>query len=122
MKYVPLHVHSEFSLLEASARLDALIEKAKKDGMEAIAITDNGNLYGAIEFYQKCVKAEIKPIIGIDAYIAPNGRHNKRSNVDETRYRVVLLAKNNAGYQNLLKLVSQSYLEGFYYKPRIDDE
>ncbi len=95
---------------------------AKKHGMEALALTDNGNLYGAIEFYKECKKAGLKPIIGVDAYLATRSLHDKQTGVDKERYRLVLLAKNEVGYKNLLKLVSISYLDGFYYKPRLDLE
>src|SRR4030042_1130302 len=122
MKFVPLHVHSHYSLLDGLAKIDDLIAKAKADGMEAMALTDHGSLYGAIEFYQKAKKAGIKPIIGVETYVAPYGRFNKRTKIDEDRYHLILLAKNNQGYQNLLKLVTISNLEGFYYKPRIDLE
>lgn len=122
MKFVPLHVHSHYSLLDGSAKIDDLIAKAKADGMPAMALTDHGSMYGIIEFYQKAKKAGIKPIIGVETYIAPYGRFNKRTKIDEERYHLILLAKNNQGYKNLLKLVSLSHLEGFYYKPRIDLE
>lgn len=95
---------------------------AKKHGMEALALTDNGNLYGAIEFYKECKKAGLKPIIGVDAYLATRSLHDKQTGVDKERYRLVLLAKNEVGYKKLLKLVSISYLDGFYYKPRLDLE
>lgn len=121
-KFVHLHVHSHFSLLNALPKIDELIDKAKEEGMKALALTDNCNLYGAIEFYQTCKKKEIKPIIGIDAYVAYRSRHDKQSGVDKDRYRLVLLAKNNIGYKNLIKLVTDAHLEGFYYKPRIDRE
>ncbi len=122
MKFVPLHVHSHYSLLDGLVKIDDLLAKAKADGMEAIALTDHGSMYGIIEFVQKAKKAGIKPIIGVEAYVAPYGRHNKRSKIDEDRYHLILLAKDNTGYQNLLKLVTAAYLEGFYYKPRIDLE
>jgi DNA polymerase-3 subunit alpha len=122
MKFVPLHVHSHYSLLDGLAKIDDLIAKAKADGMEAMALTDHGSLYGAIEFYQKAKKAGLKPIIGVETYVAPYGRFNKRTKIDEERYHLILLAKNKQGYQNLLKLVTISHLEGFYYKPRIDLE
>jgi len=122
MKFVPLHVHSHYSLLDGLAKIEDLIAKAKADGMEAMALTDHGSMYGIIEFYQKATKAGIKPIIGVETYIAPYGRHNKRTKIDEERYHLILLAKDNQGYQNLLKLVTISHLEGFYYKPRLDLE
>lgn len=122
MKFTHLHTHSHYSLLQALPKIPELIEVAKKNGMENLALTDNGNLYGAIEFYKECKSAGIKPIIGVDAYIAGRTRFDKQAGVDKERFRVVLLAKNYAGYKNLLKLVSDSHLEGFYYKPRIDFE
>ncbi|MCX6744415.1 MAG: DNA polymerase III subunit alpha [Candidatus Parcubacteria bacterium] len=120
MKFVPLHVHSHYSLLDGLAKIDDLVAKAKADGIEAMALTDHGSMYGIIEFYQKAKKAGIKPILGVETYVAPYGRQNKRSRIDEERYHLILLAKNNVGYQNLLKLVTIAHLEGFYYKPRID--
>ncbi|MEK7669080.1 MAG: DNA polymerase III subunit alpha [Patescibacteria group bacterium] len=121
-KFTHLHTHSHYSLLQALPKLPELIVATKKDGMEALALTDNGNMYGAIEFYKECQKAGIKPIIGVDAYLASRTRFDKQAGVDKDRFRMVLLCKNNIGYKNLLKLVTASYLEGFYYKPRIDIE
>src|SRR3990167_4183095 len=122
MKFTHLHTHSHYSLLQALPKIPELVEAAKSNGMEALALTDNGNLYGAIEFYKECKKAGIKPIIGVDAYLAGRTRRDKQTGVDKERYRLVLLAKDETGYKNLLKLVTVSYLEGFYYKPRIDFE
>jgi DNA polymerase-3 subunit alpha len=96
------------------------VKKAKEYGMPALALTDHGNMYGTIEFYEACKKAEIKPIIGVEAYVACRTRFDKEPNLDNRRYHLTLLAKNMAGYKNLLKLVSASYLEGYYYKPRMD--
>lgn len=120
--FVHLHVHSHYSLLEALPKIGEILDHVKDQGSNAVAITDNGALYGAIEFYQKAEKAEIKPIIGMDAYMAQHGRHSKRGRVDAKPWRLVLLAKNNQGYKNIVKLSSIGFLEGFYYKPRIDDE
>ncbi|MBX4198696.1 DNA polymerase III subunit alpha [Candidatus Parcubacteria bacterium] len=120
--FVHLRAHSHYSLLEALPKIPDLVKEAKKQGMEALALTDSGNLYGAIEFYKECQDAGIKPIIGVDAYLAARTRHDKEARVDSSRSRIVLLAKNELGYKNLLKLVSTSYLEGFYYKPRVDKE
>ena len=120
--FVHLHVHSHYSLLEALPKLPQLIEAAKADGQTALALTDNGNLYGAIEFYKECKDAGIKPIIGVDFFVAPRTRHDKEHRVDDRHSRLILLAQNFDGYQNLLQLVSASYLEGFYYRPRIDRE
>ncbi|MGC9048903.1 MAG: DNA polymerase III subunit alpha [Patescibacteria group bacterium] len=122
MSFVHLHVHSHYSLLDGLAKIDELIAEAKKNKMKALAITDHGVMYGVIEFYKKAKGAGIKPIIGIEAYLAPNGRHNKRPKIDEKPYHLVLLAKNEEGYKNLIKLTSLAHLEGFYYKPRIDKE
>lgn len=118
--FIHLHVHSHYSLLDGLAKIDALIAKAKEFKMNALAITDHGVMYGAIEFYQKCREAGIKPIIGEEVYIARNGRLQKRAKIDEKPYHLILLAKNLEGYQNLIKLTSIAHLEGFYYKPRID--
>lgn len=120
MRFVHLHNHTHYSLLDGLSKVEDIVEKAKADGMTAVAITDHGYMYGVIEFYQKCKKAGIKPIIGVEAYVAPNGHANKRSRVDEKRYHLILLAKNNTGYKNLLKLSSIAATDGYYYKPRID--
>ncbi|HVU75702.1 MAG TPA: DNA polymerase III subunit alpha [Candidatus Paceibacterota bacterium] len=120
--FVHLHTHSHYSLLEALPKISELVEAAKKDGQKAMALTDNGNLYGAIDFYKECVSNEIKPIIGVDFFVAARTRHDKEQKTDEPMGRLVLLAKNEAGYRNLLKLVSRSYLEGFFNRPRIDRE
>ena len=121
-RFIHLHTHSHYSLLEALPKIPDLVKKAKKSGMDALALTDAGNLYGAIEFYKECIENEIKPIIGVDFYVAIRTRHDKEARIDNARTRLVLLAENETGYQNLLKLVTASYLEGFYYKPRIDKE
>ncbi|MFZ2522685.1 MAG: DNA polymerase III subunit alpha [Minisyncoccia bacterium] len=120
-KFTHLHTHSHYSLLNALPKIKDLIDEAKKNDMSALALTDNCNLYGAIEFYIQCKKKGVKPIIGIDAYVAIRGRKDKQS-IDKERYRLVLLAKNDIGYKNLIKLVTYAHLEGFYYKPRIDNE
>lgn len=121
-KFVHLHTHSHYSLLDGMSKIDDLVAMAKKHGMSAMALTDHGAMYGAIEFYQECKDAGIKPIIGVEAYIAERTRHDKESNIDSKRYHLTLLAKNIAGYKNLMKLVSMSFIEGFYYKPRMDEE
>jgi DNA polymerase-3 subunit alpha len=125
LKKIPfthLHVHSHYSLLDGLAKIDELLDRAKELGMESLALTDHGVLYGAIEFYQKAKERGIKPIIGCEMYLAPNGLANKRAKIDDTRHHLILLAKNEKGYKNLLQLVSIAHLEGFYYKPRIDKE
>ncbi len=120
--FIHLHSHSHYSLLNALPKIPELVDKAKEYGMPALALTDNGNLYGAIPFYKACTGAGIKPIIGLDAYLATRTRFDKQSGIDNSWHRLVLLSKNMDGYKNLLKLVTQSQLEGFYYKPRIDYE
>lgn len=119
--FVHLHTHSHYSLLNALPTPKELTATAKADGQTAMALTDNGALYGIIDFYKACTKEGIKPIIGVDAYLAPRTRHDKEA-VDKPRARLVLLAKTFAGYQNLIQLVTTSNIEGFYYKPRLDDE
>jgi len=122
VKFTHLHVHSHYSLLDGLPKIDELIARAKELGMDSIALTDHGSLYGVIEFYKKAKAAGIKPIIGVETYVTPNRMHDKRPNIDTIRYHLILLAKNNTGYKNLIKLVTLSHLEGFYYKPRIDKE
>jgi len=121
-KFVHLHTHSHYSLLNALPKIGDLVKEAKKNGMTALALTDNANMYGAIEFYKTCKKNEIKPIIGADMYVAARGRKDKQSGVDNRRSRLILLARDLDGYKNLIKLVTLANLEGFYYKPRIDKE
>jgi DNA polymerase-3 subunit alpha len=121
-KFAHLHTHSHYSLLEALPKIPDLVAKAKDLGMDALALTDSGNLYGAIEFYKECKDQGIKPILGVDFYVAKRTRLDKEAGIDNSRSRLVLLAKNEAGYKNLIKLVTYSNLEGFYYKPRIDKE
>lgn len=122
-KFTHLHVHSHYSLLDGLAKIDDLVNRAKELGMESLALTDHGVMYGSVEFFVKAKAAGIKPIIGCEMYFAPGGRHNKNNTViDKTRHHLTLLVKNEAGYKNLMKLVSIAHLEGFYYKPRIDEE
>jgi DNA polymerase-3 subunit alpha len=110
-------------LLDGLTKIDDLVESAKADGSPAVALTDHGVMYGAIEFYEKCKKEGIKPIIGVEAYLTPGSRHDRTIRPDEKNYyHLVLLAKNNTGYHNLIKLTSIAHVEGFYYKPRIDWE
>jgi len=120
--FVHLHTHSHYSLLSALPKIEDLVAEAKKYHMPALALTDAGNMYGAIEFYKECKKAGIKPILGVDFYVAARKRTDMQAGVDNRRTRLVLLAKDLVGYRNLIKLVTASYLEGFYYKPRIDHE
>jgi len=121
-KFIHLHTHSHYSLLTALPKIDDIIKAVKEAEMDTVALTDNGNMYGTIEFYKKCKKAKIKPIIGVDFYVALDKMEDKRSGIDNRRYRLILLAKDNDGYKNLIKLVTASHLKGFYYKPRIDKE
>lgn len=122
-EFVQLHNHTHYSLLDGACRLEDLIETAKTMGMPALAMTDHGNMFGAIQFYQKSLKAGIKPIIGFETYIAPKSRFDKtKVQNEENAYHLILLARNNIGYQNLMALSSIGYIEGFYYKPRIDRE
>jgi len=118
--FIHLHTHSHYSLLDGLGKIDDLIEQAKKYKMPALALTDHGVLYGAIEFYQKATQAKIKPIIGAEVYVAPF-KHTDRKKTNEKPYHLVLLAKDYNGYKNLIKLVTIAHLEGFYRKPRIDD-
>ena len=120
--FVHLHVHSHFSLLDGLAKIDELAHKAAALGQPALALTDHGALYGAVPFYQACKKAGIKPIIGVEAYVAARTRFDKEPQLDSQRYHLTLLARTNEGYQNLVKLVTKSWLEGFYYKPRVDKD
>lgn len=122
MKFTHLHVHSHYSLLDGLSKIDDLIDYVKELGMDSVALTDHGVLYGAVEFAQKAKKKGIKPIIGCEVYTAIESMYQKRPNIDDKRYHMVLLAKDEKGYRNLVKLVSKANLEGFYYKPRVDDD
>ena len=121
-KFVHLHIHSEFSLLDGANRIKDLPVRAKELGMDSIAITDHGVMFGAIDFYKACKKEGVKPIIGCEVYVAPRSRTDKQPGIDNHYYHLILLAKNNEGYKNLSKLVSLSFVDGYYYKPRIDRE
>jgi DNA polymerase-3 subunit alpha len=122
MKFSHLHIHSHYSLLDGLPKIDELLDYTKKLNMDSLALTDHGNMYGVIEFYQKAKAQGIKPIIGVEFYLAIDGMYNKRSNIDNKQYHLVLLAKNLQGYKNLIKLTTKAWTEGFYYKPRIDYE
>jgi DNA polymerase III subunit alpha len=118
--FVHLHVHSEFSLLDGLSPVKRIVDTAKRQGMRAVALTDHGNLYGAVDFYSYAKSQGIKPIIGVETYVSPRGMSDKGGAQDRNYFHLVLLAKNLEGYHNLLKLVSRASLEGYYYKPRID--
>src|SRR3989338_665168 len=120
--FTHLHVHSHYSLLDGLSKIPDLLDYAKKLGMDSVALTDHGAMYGIIEFYKEAKKRGIKPILGIEAYIANRTRFDRQPGVDDKRYHLTLLAKNNQGYKNLIKPPSKSYLEGYYYKPRMDKE
>lgn len=121
-KFVHLHVHTEYSLLDGACRLAPLVERCKELGMDSLAITDHGVMFAAVDFYELCKKNDIKPIIGCEVYCAKNSRFDKDGKKDADCYHLILLAKNNEGYKNLMQLVSKASVEGYYYKPRIDKE
>ena len=121
-EFVHLHLHSEYSLLDGACRISDIPRAAKEAGQSAVAITDHGVMYGCIEFYNACVEEGIKPIIGCEVYVAPRGMGDKVHGLDSEYNHLVLLAENNVGYKNLIYLVSKAFTDGFYIKPRIDDE
>ncbi|MEK7608971.1 MAG: PHP domain-containing protein, partial [Patescibacteria group bacterium] len=121
-KFVHLHTHSHYSLLDGLGKIDDLVKRAGELGMEALALTDHGAMYGTIEFYKKAKKAGIKPILGCELYVAYEKMTDKRAGIDDKRYHLTVLAQNNEGYKNLIQLVTKAHLEGFYYKPRVDKE
>ncbi|MDR0357156.1 MAG: PHP domain-containing protein, partial [Clostridiales Family XIII bacterium] len=120
MAFAHLHVHTEYSLLDGASRIDSLIAAAKSMGMDSIAITDHGNMFGVVEFYKEAKEQGIKPIIGCEIYTAARRMQDKDSNKDKHQGHLVLLAENQTGYKNLIKIVSSGYTDGFYYKPRVD--
>jgi len=120
-EFVHLHLHTQFSLLDGAIRFEPLFELARSYNMPACAITDHGNMFGAVDFYFAARSAGVKPVIGCEAYIAPRSRTDKERHQDNACH-VVLLALNNEGYHNLMKLISIAHMEGFYYAPRIDKE
>ena len=120
LNFTHLHCHSHFSLLDGLSKIEPLVDRAKELGMESLALTDHGVMYGTIEFYNKCKEAGIKPIIGVEAYIAQRGMEEKSGKIDADYFHLTLLAQNLAGYKNLIKLTTEAHLRGFYYKPRID--
>ena len=119
-QFVHLHVHSEFSLLDGLCKIPDLVAQAKALDQPALALTDHGVMYGAMHFYNECLKQGIKPIIGLEAYVAKNSLHDHQSKLGGDQFHLTLLAQNFQGYQNLLKLTSIAHLDGFYYRPRID--
>lgn len=123
MSFTHLHVHTEFSLLDGSSKIKEITKRAKELGMDSLAITDHGVMYGAIDFYRAALANGVKPIIGCEVYVAPGSRFDKEANAGEDRYyHLILLAENNKGYANLCKIVSKGFVDGFYYKPRVDYE
>ena len=125
MAFTHLHVHTEYSLLDGSAKIKELVARAKELGMDSLAITDHGVMFGVIDFYRAAKAEGIKPIIGCEVYVAPGSRFEKEGGkaADDDRYfHLVLLAENDTGYHNLMKIVSKGFIDGFYYKPRVDYE
>jgi len=121
-EFIHLHAHSHYSLLDGLSKVDGMVKLAKEFGMSAIGLTDHGTMYGIIDFYSSCVKNGIKPVLGVEVYVANRTRFQKETGIDNKRYHLTLLAKNNTGYLNLIKLVTAAHLEGYYYKPRVDKE
>ena len=122
MAFTHLHVHTEYSLLDGSNKIKELVARTKELGMDSVAITDHGVMYGVIDFYRTAKAAGINPIIGCEVYVAPRSRFAKSGQQDNKYNHLVLLAENNTGYDNLMKIVSKGFTEGFYYKPRADFE
>src|SRR5512136_698200 len=122
MSFVHLHVHSEYSVLDGLSKVDLIVARAKELGQPAVAITDHGAMYGVIDFFNAAKKADVKPIIGMEGYLARRARTDRDPNKDKSPYHLLLLAQNDLGYKNLLKLASLSQLEGYYYRPRVDKE
>ena len=124
MSFAHLHVHTEYSLLDGSNKIKECISRVKELGMDSVAITDHGVMYGVIDFYKAAKAAGIKPVLGCEVYVAPGSRFDKeaRGNSESRYYHLVLLAENDTGYHNLMKLVSRGFTEGYYYKPRVDME
>ena len=119
-EFVHLHVHTEFSMLDGAARIDGLMEAAKADGQPAMGITDHGNMYGVLDFYEAAREAGIKPIIGMEGYFEANSRFDRPRKAEREIFHLTLLAETNEGYKNLIKVNSSAYLDGFFYKPRLD--
>src|SRR5579864_9772146 len=118
--FVHCHLHTEYSLLDGESRIGPLMDRAAALGMPAISLTDHGAMYGAVEFYESARARGIKPIIGVETYVAPRGMADRDPKLDAQAFHLVLLARTNEGYRNLLRLVTAAHLDGFYYKPRID--
>ena len=121
-KFTHLHLHTEYSLLDGACRIKDIPKKIKELGQDTVAITDHGSMYGVVDLYKACKKEGVKAIIGCEVYIAPRSRFDKVHKIDSSPYHLVLLCKNEIGYQNLIKLVSSGYIDGFYSKPRVDIE
>ncbi len=119
-EFVHLHVHTEYSLLDGQSRISGLIDRAIELDMPAVGISDHGVMFGVIDFYRKAKSADIKPVIGMEAYLAPRSRFDKDAQLDKRPFHMLLFAKNNTGYRNLMKLASKAQLEGYYYRPRVD--
>ncbi|MCI8853539.1 MAG: PHP domain-containing protein, partial [Lachnospiraceae bacterium] len=123
MSFAHLHTHTEYSLLDGSNKINEYVARVKELGMDAAAITDHGVMFGVIDFYRAAREAGINPILGCEVYVAPNSRFDKETTGGEDRYyHLVLLAENNQGYANLMKIVSKGFVEGYYYRPRVDME
>ena len=121
MRFAHLHVHTEYSLLDGSNKITEYVNRVKELGMDSAAITDHGVMYGVIDFYRAAKAAGIRPILGCEVYVAPGSMYDKETSGGEDRYyHLVLLAENNTGYSNLMKIVSKGFVEGYYYKPRVD--
>src|SRR5215470_17085818 len=127
MGFAHLHLHTQYSLLDGANKISDLIPRVKALGMPAVAMTDHGNMFGAVDFYKTCVGAGVQPIIGCEMYVAPGDRRDKKAGKGDDfetggNYHLILLATNADGYRNLCRLVTAGYTEGFYYKPRIDKD
>src|SRR5690606_2364119 len=120
-RFTHLHVHTEYSLLDGSIRIKDLISRVKELGMDSVAITDHGAMFGVVQFYKEAKRQGIKPILGSEIYVAVD-KYTDREPKDKNQYHLVLLAETNEGYQNLMKIVSEGYVNGFYYKPRVDHD
>ena len=121
MNFTHLHVHTEFSILDGSNKIKDLVSRVKELGMDSCAITDHGVMYGCIDFYKECMNQGIKPVLGCEVYVANGSRFDKDASKNSQKYyHLILLAENNKGYENLMKIVSIGFTEGFYYKPRVD--